>query len=257
MNSSDLLSPDWQVPDSVVACVTSRKGGVSKPPYDSFNFAMHVDDDETRVEENRKILAARFEPSLKWQWLQQVHGVETVEVSAAGEPIEADGLSTRVPGLVCCVLTADCLPVFLASRDGTEVALAHAGWRGLSQGILENTVASLATPAKELVAWLGPAIGPCHFEVGLEVRGIFVGKAQSLSERAALESSFSASATRGKVKADLYALAKLKLAALGLNNVHGGEYCTFCEDRRFYSFRRDGVTGRMLSMIYIKEAGVE
>lgn len=254
MKSLNSISPDWDVSDRVVACVTSRAGGESKPPYHSRNFAKHVGDEDALVEKNRKHFVAQFDPELQWQWLQQVHGIETIEITAAGESITADGLLTREVGLVCCVLTADCLPVFFANQEGTEVALVHAGWRGLSAGILENTLAKLVTPAKDLVAWLGPAIGPCHFEVGLEVKELFVSKALSIPEEVALEACFASTENNGKVMADMYALAKLKLGKLGLHNVHGGDRCTFCEEQEFYSFRRDGATGRMLSMIYIKGA---
>lgn len=256
VKSFNTISPDWDVSDRVFACVTRRAGGVSQAPYHSLNFAKHVGDEATLVEENRKLFAAQFEANLKWQWLQQQHGVETIEITTAGEPITADGLLTREAGLVCCVLTADCLPVFFANRDGTEVALVHAGWRGLSAGILENALASLSAPTKELVAWLGPAIGPCHFEVGLDVKELFVSRAQSISEKAALDACFSSTENDAKFMADLYALARLRLRKYGLDDVRGGDRCTFCEDKEFYSFRRDGDTGRMLSMIYIKEGGV-
>lgn len=251
------ISPSWDVSDRVVACVSNRAGGKSNPPYHSLNFAKHVGDKDVLVEQNRQLLAAQYDSNLRWQWLRQVHSVETAEVTTAGEPITADGLLTREAGLVCCVLTADCLPVFIANRQGSEVALVHAGWRGLSAGILENTLAKLVTPPEELAVWLGPAIGPCHFEVGLEVKESFVSSAQSISEKVDIEDCFSAAKNSKKVMADLYALARLKLGRLGLHDVHGGDHCTFCEEQNFYSFRRDGITGRMLNMIYIKERGVE
>lgn len=255
--SLNSISPSWDVSDRVVACVSNRTGGMSKPPYHSLNFAKHVGDEDVLVEQNRQLLAAQYDSNLRWQWLQQVHGVETAEITSAGAPITADGLLTREAGLVCCVMTADCLPVFFANREGTEVALVHAGWRGLAAGILQNTLAKLITPVEELAVWLGPAIGPCHFEVGLEVKKAFVSSAQSITEKADIADCFSTGKNSKKLMADLYALATLKLGGLGLHNVHGGDHCTFCEEQNFYSFRRDGVTGRMLNMIYIKEHGAQ
>ena len=255
--SMQCISPDWDVAEKIVACVTSREGGASEPPYHSLNFAKHVGDEERNVDQNRKLLAARLDPNLRWQWLQQNHGVETVTITEAAEPITADGLLTREPGVVCCVLTADCLPVFFAAKDGSEIALVHAGWRGLAAGILENAVAKFASTTKDLCVWLGPAIGPCHFEVGSEVKAAFSSQAQSPAEKSALQSCFKATSNPQKTMADLYAIARIKLARLGLSNVYGGDRCTYCEAEEFYSFRREGITGRMLSMIYIDTANSE
>lgn len=254
MDFLDNVSPRWDAPDNIVACVTTRHGGVSIPPYESFNLAKHVGDVGESVDKNREILAAQFEENLQWQWMRQVHGAEAVEVTAAREAVSADALITKIPELACCVLTADCLPVFFAARNGKEVAVAHAGWRGLVAGILENTVEKLSTPAEELLAYLAPAIGPCHFEVGKEVRDQFVAQAKTNAAAGDIENCFLASGKTEKYMADLYALARYRLRELGLQSVTGGSECTFCDSNRHYSFRREGVTGRMLSLIYIRES---
>ena len=252
MSNFKTIIPDWDVPADVVAAITTRTGGVSRHPYASLNLSRHVGDCASDVDENLRLLTDQYPQQLQWQWLQQTHGGEARRVDKLSAALAADGLSTSVPGLACCLLTADCLPVFIAARDGGEVAMAHAGWRGLVAGILEHTVASCSTPAREMVAWLGPAIGACHFEVGSDVKESFIAIAQSPEDQEALEKCFTASENPGKYLSDLYGIAKFKLTQLGIDRICGGDYCTFCEPELFYSFRRDGITGRMVSIIYIR-----
>ncbi|PCJ17790.1 MAG: hypothetical protein COA96_17465 [SAR86 cluster bacterium] len=245
------IYPDWNVSSKIVASTSTRGGGISTSPYDSLNFAEHVGDNDLNVKKNIELYTAQFNSALRWQWLNQIHGVETKEVTQVSKPINADGLLTREAGLVCCVLTADCLPVFFAAQDGSEIAIAHAGWRGLAAGILKNTLDKFSVPVEEVSVWLGPAIGFCHFEVGTEVKELFVSQADSMAEKMEIQQCFSAVKNSQKHMADLAAIAKLKLANLGLHQVSGGSHCTYCNSRDFYSFRRDGTTGRMLNIIYI------
>lgn len=241
------LEPDWQLPPQVRAWFFTRRGGVSLPPYDSFNPALHVGDTQDRVHENRSLLDTELPGAPPRQWLRQVHGNTVHRVSTLQEELTGDGLATAARGLACCVLTADCLPVFLASVEGDEVALAHAGWRGLAAGILTQTVAALHTPPARLRAWLAPAIGPCHFEVGQEVFDAFA----QCQGHAAADAAFRTTDRPGKYLADLYLLARQQLAVAGVDSVSGGGLCTVCDAASFYSYRRDGVTGRNLSLIYL------
>ena len=236
------LRPGWPAPAPVRALTTTRAGGVSRPPWDAFNLAAHVGDAPQHVAANRAALRRRFGLPADPVWLQQVHGARVVE---AGPAAEADAVWSRTPGQVCAVLTADCLPVLLCDRAGDCVAAAHAGWRGLAAGVLEATVAALPADAADLMAWLGPAIGPDAFEVGDEVREAFV------TADARAGAAFRP-AGDGRWLADLYGLAHLRLAAAGVTRVFGGGLCTFTDRDRFYSYRRDGVTGRMASLIWLR-----
>jgi polyphenol oxidase len=240
---------EWDVPANVVAFVTTREGGVSEAPYASFNLATHVGDNPAQVQANRTSLARQMPAKLQWQWLDQVHGNQLVAINNPGAAITADALSTTRPNLVCCVQTADCLPLFVSALDGSEVALIHAGWKGLASGIIENSLASMVTSTDNMAVWLGPAIGPCHFEVGAEVRDCFLTATGSTLE---LENCFSPIVESKKYMADLYAIARLKLRQLGVQNISGGDHCCYCEQQRFYSYRRDGITGRMLNAIFIE-----
>jgi YfiH family protein len=241
---------DWDVPDNVVALTTARPGGNSIGDFESFNLALHVGDDPGRVQQNRRQLRQFLGDQVDFQWLQQTHGTDVVQAARGGYVQNADAAYTTETDLACCVLTADCLPVFLADSKGSAVALAHAGWRGLAAGILERTVASLPAPGGELRAWLGPAIGPCHFQVGKEVKEAFLAAAEGELLQG-LETCFAGDREPGKYRADLYRLATLKLEKLGVE-VSGGGLCTYCDDTRFYSFRRQKNTGRMASLIYLK-----
>lgn len=240
---SDWLTPDWPAPSRVRACVTTRAGGVSLAPFDSLNLGDHVGDDPQAVAENRRRLIERL--GCNPAWLQQVHSADVVEADPAAVAV-ADASWTTTPGRACAVLTADCLPALFCDRAGSRVAAAHAGWRGLAGGVLENTVAALGVPAGELLVWLGPAIGPQSFEVGAEVREAFV------VQHAQAEQAFSASRNAGRFMADLYALARIRLAAIGVTAVHGGGLDTFSAPR-FFSYRRAARSGRLASLIWLAD----
>lgn len=241
-SSLDWILPDWPAPGNVAAVVTTRHGGVSRAPYATMNLGARVGDEEQAVAANRQLLVdiSHTQPV----WLKQVHGTHVVEAGVDMIYAEADACVSRVPGLAPVVQIADCLPVLLADRAGTVVAAAHAGWRGLSAGVLEATVATMDVAAGELVAWLGPAIGPQAFEVGDEVRAAFCAR------DAQAASSF-VPGGQGKWFADLYALARRRLERVGVAKVFGGGYCTYTERERFYSFRRDRTTGRMAAAVWL------
>lgn len=236
------IVPDWPAPARVRALFTTRAGGVSRGPFAAMNLAAHVEDDPAAVAENRRRLLAHVpsEPC----WLTQVHGNRVVCAETAATA-RADASFCRAPGTVCAVLTADCLPVLLCEQAGRVVGAAHAGWRGLAAGVIEAAVKAMNEPPPRLLAFLGPAIGPQAFEVGDEVREVFL----SHSPQAAL--AFAAK-ENGKWLADLYLLARQRLNALGVARVFGGGWCTFSEAQRFYSFRRERVTGRMASLIWLQ-----
>ncbi|WP_434605772.1 peptidoglycan editing factor PgeF [Pseudomonas sp. R1-7] len=239
---NDWLIPDWPAPARVKACVTTREGGVSLAPFDSLNLGDHVGDDPAAVAENRRRLTDHF--SITPAWLQQVHGIDVVEADPA-RVATADASWSTTPGIACTAMTADCLPVLFCNRAGTHVAAAHAGWRGLANGVLEATLDSLAVPADEILAWLGPAIGPQAFEVGPEVREAFI------AQHTDAERAFLPSHNDGKFLADIYALARLRLAARGVTAVYGGGLCTV-NDPRFFSYRRNARTGRFASLIWLE-----
>nr|WP_297403898.1 peptidoglycan editing factor PgeF [uncultured Marinobacter sp.] len=247
-----LQVPEWTAPRSVGAAYSIRIGGVSKSPWASLNLGDHVGDDAQAVAENRRRLARGIGlPAESIAWLNQVHGTRVVEVTRqnlAGLP-DADASFTREPGVACAILTADCLPVVLCDREGTVVGAAHAGWRSLCGGVLENLVDAMAVAGEDLQAWMGPAIGPGSFEVGPEVRAAF------LEEDLAAERAFSAADARpGHYFADIYELARQRLVRAGVRSVTGGGFCTVDDDARFYSYRRDGQTGRMATLVWLTHA---
>jgi hypothetical protein len=239
----DWLSPDWPAPPNVRSLATTRHGGVSISPYASLNLGDHVGDDPVAVAANR----ARLREMLPGEpvWLKQVHGSGIVNADCAAGIPEADGSHARKSGVVCAVLTADCLPVLLCDRAGTVVAAAHAGWRGLVGGVVEAAVQSMAAEPGDILAWLGPAIGPRAFEVGGEVRMAFMRSAPEA------ELAFRPHGD-GKWLADIYLLARQRLARVGVTQVFGGGECTYHDHEHFYSYRRDGVTGRMASLVWLK-----
>ncbi|MAR89483.1 MAG: hypothetical protein CML06_01190 [Pseudomonadales bacterium] len=239
------LQPDWGV-SGVRAYCTTRAGHLSQPPFDGFNTAGHVGDDPDTVAACRQALADYFQWQGQPQWLRQVHGTTVVEAQGDGLEREGDAVISRVPGQVCTLHTADCLPVFFAACDASVVALAHAGWRGLAAGVLEATVKALAVSPRQLRVWLGPAISQPAFEVGDEVRQAFV------SQDAAAQAEFQPNA-RGRWQADLYGLARRRLHRAGVTHISGGDYCTFYEPR-FFSYRRQPRCGRLLSLIWIDPA---
>jgi YfiH family protein len=239
------IEPDWPAPAHVRVVSTLRGGGHSAGEYASLNLAAHVGDAPAAVAANRALLRAAAGLPDEPLWLEQVHGVGVANHDGplAAAP-RADAACAKRSGLVCAVLTADCLPVVFTDRRGTRVAVAHAGWRGLAGGVLAATIAALGVPPADLHAWLGPAIGPDAFEVGAEVREAFVGRSPAAA--ACFRSN-----ERGRQQADLYALARQALAGSGVVSIHGGGWCTHRDAARFYSFRRDGVTGRMATLAWL------
>ncbi|MHB1245217.1 MAG: peptidoglycan editing factor PgeF [Sulfuriferula sp.] len=244
----DWITPDWPAPARVKALVTTRTGGTSAAPYAGLNLGDHVGDDPANVAQNRTILRAAL-PS-EPVWLQQVHGIRVLNADGDIASTEADASVTRRAERVCVVLTADCLPVLFCDVEGNVVAAAHAGWRGLLGGMLEATVAAIHVPGADVMAWLGPAIGAQAFEVGDEVRDAFI------AEHPAASAAFVAHRS-GKWLADIYALARMRLQRIGVTRIYGGDACTYTESARFYSYRRDGVTGRMVSLIWLQRDGAE
>jgi len=238
------LVPEWPAPAHVHAFVTTREGGVSASEYASMNLGQSSGDDPGSVARNRAIVRALLpsDPA----WLAQVHGRDVADLDLAGgdERPRADAAVTSTSGRVAVVLTADCMPLFLTDRAGRRVAVAHAGWRGLAAGVVENTVATLRAPANEVIAWMGPAIGPDAFEVGPEVREAFV--AVDPAAAAAFRPG-----KPGRLMADLYTLARQRLARAGVREVHGGGFCTFHDPARFFSYRRVQKSGRMGAFIWI------
>lgn len=246
MNTTAWIQPDWPVAPQVRAFTTTRAGGCSQGAFASLNLASHVGDDPGRVEVNRAHLRQALALPGEPRWLDQVHGTEVLELidPHAGSNPCADASVTRMPGQVCVILTADCLPVLLCERDGRAVAAVHAGWRGLAAGIIEQTLTRLKEPPARLAAWLGPAIGPTAFEVGAEVRAAFL-DADPTAHQAFVPSP------AGRWLADLYTLAGQRLRRAGVQMITGGGFCTFSDPGRFYSYRRDGQTGRIASLIWI------
>jgi hypothetical protein len=240
------IVPDWPVPTNVRAVVTTRAGGVSEGPYATMNLGRKSDDDATALAENRR----RFDAFLpgKPAWLHQVHGAAVARLTRTASPVPvADAAVTRESGVVCAILTADCLPVLFADRAGTTVGIAHAGWRGLAAGVLGATVAALrdlGVEPDDVIAWLGPAIGPAAFEVGEDVFSAFCTKDPGAA-------ACFAPHRPGKWHADLYGLARQRLARCGVTRVHGGGYCTFTDSARFFSFRRERGSGRMATAIWL------
>jgi YfiH family protein len=243
----DWLTPDWPAPALVRAAFTLRTGGVSAPPFESLNVGAHVGDHPEAVAENRGRIMRRLELPGEPAWVEQIHGHEIADLDGARATAPADASFTRVAGRVCAIQVADCLPVLLAARNGSAVAAAHCGWRGLAGGVLEATLAALRLPGGELYAWLGPAIGPGAFEVGAEVRAAFLAQ----DPRAA--TAFTAN-SRGRWQCDLFALARQRLAKLGVSAVYGGGVCTHDDPQRFFSYRRDGRCGRMAALIWLTRA---
>lgn len=238
------ITPDWPAPAAVRAVTTTRQAGVSQGPYASMNPADHVGDEPAAVAANRVRLKHRLNLPAAPAWLQQVHGNQVVDAVDSAIPLRADGAFTGKAGVVCAVLTADCLPLLLCDGAGERVAAVHAGWRGLAAGVVEQGVAAMQVPGGELLAWLGPAIGGAAYVVGDEVRAAF--------NNPHAAAAFTPAAGGGW-HADLYALARQRLAVCGVTAVYGADFCTFRDSERFYSYRRDGVTGRMASLIWLQD----
>ncbi len=239
------LVPEWPVPVGVRALSTFRHGGASAAPYASLNLGDHVGDLPQFVVENRRRLTVAAGLPAEPTWLAQVHGAGVADLDGDGVSRSADAAFSRRPGRICAILTADCLPILLAADSGDVVAAVHAGWRGLAGGVIEATIAALPVPPARLLAWLGPAIGPRHFEVGAEVRTAL------LEHDPGAEGAFTPNA-RGRYMADLDRLARRRLAALGVGRIYGGGECTFADENRYFSHRRDGVTGRQATLIWLE-----
>jgi YfiH family protein len=237
----DWISPAWPAPGNVHALITTRAGGVSEGPYSSLNLGLRAGDDPQAVTANRALLRTTLpqEP----RWLRQVHGSKVIAAEAAIAEPEADAAVARCPGTVCAVLVADCVPVLLTDRAGTTVAIAHAGWRGLASGILENTVRSMQCEPGEVLAFLGPGIGPRAFEVGPDVLHAFVDRDPET------QGAFTPRSP-GKWLADLFALARRRLLLAGVTRTSGGGICTYSDAERFFSYRRERTTGRMAALIW-------
>ncbi|MEI8117959.1 MAG: peptidoglycan editing factor PgeF [Methylophilaceae bacterium] len=246
MRQLDFILPNWPAPANVKALQTTRVGGVSVWPYASLNLGAHVGDNHVFVEHNRQLLAPYLPSSPVW--INQVHGIEVINASSSRGLQDADASYSTLANVVCATMTADCLPVLLCDTKGTVVAAVHAGWRGLCDGVIEAAVHEMAVPASEVLAWLGPAIGPQSFEVGDDVRTQFI----AVDPRA----SHAFKSHADKWLCDLYLLAKQRLQSVGVSQIYGAtintEFCTYSEGERFYSFRRDNVTGRMASLIWLE-----
>ena len=244
---NSLILPDWPAPSRVRAVSTPRLGGVSLLPYDSLNLGDHVGDMPERVAANRRRLRQVLELPAEPFWLNQGHGNHVAAAAAGVAPVEADAAYTRQCGPVCVVMTADCLPILLCDRAGSCVAVAHGGWRGLAGGVIEATARRMDCAPDDLLAWLGPAIGSTAFEVGPEVRQTFLEIDTDNAD------CFQPSSTDDCWLADIYDLARRQLRAIGIDAIYGGGWCTFSERERFFSYRRDGRTGRMASLIWLAD----
>lgn len=240
------IYPDWPAPSNVSAVMTTRSGGISQAPFDSMNLGDHVDDDLEHVQQNRQILTEKLKLPSTPIWLSQVHGAVALAHREANDGAEADAIVAHEVSEVCAIMTADCLPVLFCNKQGTVVAGAHAGWRGLASGVLEPTLREMQCNSEDILVWLGAAIGSTAFEVGGEVKEIFV------NQNAAYDIAFKAKGS-GKWLTDIYSLAriKLQLSGVSLENIYGGGWCTYSQSELFYSYRRESRTGRMASLIWL------
>ncbi len=246
MNKPEFIIPDWPVSPHIKALTTTRDGGFSLGPYASFNLSARTGDDPALVRSNRQLLRESLKLPSEPLWLSQVHGKRVIDAFEAGPGEEADGCITSTPGVVCAVLTADCLPIFLCDRRGSRVGMLHAGWRGLAAGIIEDGLRKMQVPTGNMLAWLGPAIGPSAYEVGEDVRQAFV------TQDPKAEAAFTpVPGRRGFWFADMYGLARKRLHDQGVHDIYGGLRCTYRERNLFYSYRRDGACGRMASLIWL------
>lgn len=253
--ANDWITPDWPAPANVRAVSTTRTDGVSRGPYASFNLGTHVGDDPRAVAENRLFLRSELNLSHEPRWLMQVHGSRVITLEdGIGAQVAAnpwkhatgDAAVARTPESVCAIMTADCLPALFCDRAGKTVVAAHAGWRGLAAGVLENTIAAMRIPPREILAWLGPAIGQEAYVVGEEVRQTFLA-----SQGQEADQAFEPAGT-GQWHCDLYQLASQQLRRTGVTHIYGGGFCTWSERERFFSYRRDGECGRMATLIWLE-----
>ncbi|HEY3300480.1 MAG TPA: peptidoglycan editing factor PgeF [Methylophilaceae bacterium] len=247
LNNHSFITPNWPAPASVKSLQTTRVGGKSIAPYDSLNLGGHVGDEPLTVAANRQLLN-QYVPS-EPLWLNQVHGLEVVNAHEASCLPCADASYTDRKGVVCAVMTADCLPVLLCNTSGTEVAAIHAGWKGLLDGVIEAGVAKMKSPANEIMAWFGPAIGPDAFEVGDDVRDAFIEHHAEAAQ--AFTKLISNNSEERKWLGNIYQLATQRLHNKGVKQIYGGGLCTYTDTSQFFSFRRDGATGRMATLIWL------
>ncbi|WP_066961811.1 peptidoglycan editing factor PgeF [Microbulbifer sp. Q7] len=253
MAADHYLKPDWPAPANVRACTTLRAGGHSEGAYRGFNLADHVGDDAAAVAANRSQLQQELNLPNAPQWLEQIHSDKVVQAHSDGKIRTADASFTAETGIVCAVLTADCLPLLLCNREGSEVAAIHAGWRGLTGGVIRETIAAMSSAPEDLLVWLGPAIGPEAFECGVDVLEAAFESSISESHAAAIARCFVPHTQKPlHFLADIYALGRAELAELGVTQVSGGDRCTVTEEADFFSYRRDGDTGRMASLIWFE-----
>lgn len=242
------IQPNWPAPKNISAFSTLRQGGISPPPYDSLNLGTNVDDNIENIQTNRRILQESLAIPSEPIWLKQIHSNIVLPGTEKTRYLEADASYTNQNDTVCAVLTADCLPILLCNRQGTYVAAIHAGWRGLQKHIIDSTLDNIPCDSEDLMAWLGPAIGSKHFEVGDEVRDLFIVMDENLDK--AFKPSIN-----NRWLCDIYAIARLQLNKRHITQIYGGDYCTYSDSSKFYSYRRDGAkTGRMASLIWINSS---
>jgi YfiH family protein len=235
------IKPDWPVASNIHAVATLRSGGVSQGTFNSLNLGLHVNDEPENVYKNRRIISRMLDLPSEPVWMEQVHGIDVIKADQSKQIEKADASYTDQENTVCAVLTADCLSILLATTDGSKIAAIHAGWRGLLSGVVANTVNTMGTI--NLVAWLGPAIGADCFEVGQEIKDSFIKKSEKFTQ-------VFTKTNEKKYLVDIYKLAKIELASVGIKQVYGGGFCTVTDKERFYSYRRDGETGRMATLIW-------
>nr|WP_143413748.1 peptidoglycan editing factor PgeF [Haemophilus paracuniculus] len=243
-----VITPTWNAPPQIKGFTTTRQGGVSEAPFDSLNLGSHVQDDPQAVALNRQRLVEQHRLPQAPLYLNQTHSTKVIHLPYEGQDFEADAVYTNQPNQVCLVMTADCLPVLFCNQDGTEVAAAHAGWRGLCDGVLEQTVKQFACPPNEIIAWLGPAISQKAFQVGQEVIDQFCAFDPQAAQAFVPDPTAS-----GKFLGNLYQIAQQRLNKLGISQISGGDYCTYTDSQRFFSYRSEGKTGRMATLVWIEK----
>lgn len=244
MTADSFIIPDWPAPDRIKALSTTRQGGFSLPPYDGFNLGTHVGDEPKTVIKNRDYLVDVAQLPESPRWLNQIHGTRVINSNDWQLDIDADAIFSQQNNHICTIMTADCLPLLLCNKQGDTVAAIHAGWRGLAAGIIEKTIAEFRCSPQDILVWLGPAIGPNQFEVGTDVY-------QNFTQHSAKASQAFQQTDAAHYLADIYLLARQRLTALGITAIFGGDLCTASDKQHFFSYRRDNITGRMASMIWI------
>ena len=252
MNHEHCIIPDWPAPAQVRSCITTRAGGRSRPPYASNNMGLHVGDDAEAVLHNRQSICSALDLKKSPQRLEQIHGVKVINAKHDGLVRTADGSFSSELGQACVVMTADCLPILLCDQQGTQVAALHCGWRSLAKGISARALDKFNCAPQQIMAYLGPAISQVHFEVGIDVLDAFFRSARSLEHSESIAAAFKPASRPLHFYADIYALARAELHALGVRQIYGGGACTFSDEKHFYSYRRDGVTGRTASLIWLE-----